>query len=493
MNHPTRIFTAPILLSISLLLCGLNLSCQNSRLGRNSRDNSTVEKTENDPASQAIYNKKTKLLRNLDYPVNQLSSGASYIPDQIMVWYEGEELNRIEEIRAAGLQRFKNNFKVAKTCGCKGKFQIELYEIQGMDAKEEGDSGSNKAAKDLGIKEGDQQDNLYLLPDIPIESNQFAQAFGTMTSFTVEPSKRDGAPIVIAILDTGIDHRYQNQKVGGEPVLTFWENADDPVDGKDDPQDPFCLTDDIIGWDFVNNDNNPMDDHSHGTHLSGIVAQTIQNHQKSLNYQLMALKIMDANGVGNTFDAVCATLYAAEKGARVINASWGFYGENEKLLRRAIRYAASKGVVFVNAAGNEQADLAVTRYFPAVYALAPTNSLRSVMFVGALDQKGGLWPETNIRTEGINRDGFVASPGENIKSLIPMHLRNHVPPEKSGTSMATPVMSAIMANYIRTFPSHTPATIRQRVLDKIFNEVDSLNFVRDGITYPYYPVEWLDF
>jgi subtilisin family serine protease len=236
-----------------------------------------------------------------------------------------------------------------------------------------------------------------------------------------------------------------------------------------------------------------MDDHSHGTHLAGIISKTIRENQPAINYQLMALKVMDANGVGNTFDAVCSILYAAEKGAKVINASWGFYGGSEKLLKRAIRYAASKGAVFVNAAGNESADLARTDYYPAEYALTGSTSIRSLMFVGALNQNGDLWPETNIRTRGIIQDGFVATPGENIRSLIPFHLRRKVPATKSGTSMATPVMSAIMANYINTFPNQDPPTVRSNVLDKILTTIPAKTFTVNGQAFPYYPVEWLNF
>ncbi|PHN03727.1 S8 family serine peptidase [Flavilitoribacter nigricans] len=491
MKTQSRMFFNALMLTLAVLLSGLQLHAQNRRPDRRPlRETSTSDQ---EPQSQEIYNKVTASLRQLDYPVNQLSTGASYIPDQLMAWYTPEQMNNIEQIRARGSKLFGNNFEVVKTCGCKGKFQIELYEVRGMDAKEEGDSGSNKAAKAMGIKEEDQQDNLYVFPDIPQGINQYAQAFGTLNSFSVKKSQKTATPIPIAILDTGIDHRYQDQSVNGEPALVFWENDKDPVDGQDDPDDPFCLTDDIIGWDFVNDDNNPMDDHSHGTHLAGIVVRELRQHQPDINYQLMALKVMDANGVGNTFDAVCSILYAAEKGARVINASWGFYGGSEKLLQRAIRYAASKGAVFVNAAGNERADLAVTNYYPAEYALTTRNSIRGLMFVGALGKTGDLWSDTNIRTEGIKQDGFVATPGEDIRSLIPLHLRGKVSATKSGTSMATPVMSAIMANYIHTFPSHSPAKIRSSILNEILTTIPSKTITRYGKVYPYYPVEWLDF
>ena len=490
MKTQNRIFNLGILLCLGLLWPGLQLDAQNPRVNRrtNRQEVQTIDRK-----SQQLYNKVTNSLRELNYPVNQLPNGASYIPDQMLVWYGEDQLGNINQIHNKGQSLFGNNFTVKKTCGCKGRFQIELYEIQGMDAKEQGDSGSNKAAKSMGIKEEDQQDNLYVYPNVPKANNQYAQAFGTLSGLTVKKSGKKGTPLPIAILDTGIDYKYQDQMVQGEPGLVFWENTADPIDGNDDPNDPFCLTDDLIGWDFVNNDNNPMDDHSHGTHLAGIIADQIRQHNPDINYELMALKVMDANGVGNTFDAVCAILYAAEKGAKVINASWGFYGGSEKLLKRAIRYAASQGAVFVNAAGNEQADLAITDYYPAEYALTGNNSIRALMFVGALDENGDLWPETNTRSRGISQDGFVATPGENIKSLIPLHLQGKVSPYKSGTSMATPVMSAIMANYMHSFPNDPPPTVRKNVLDKILTDITPKSFIQNGRPFPYYPVYWLDF
>lgn len=445
--------------------------------------------------SQRIYNRFSQSIRRLDgYRVDQLESGASYIPDQLLVWYPEGELSNIPSIHAKGRQLYGNDFSVKKTCGCEGKFQIELYEIKGIDGNEKGNPGSSDAAKDLGIKEDDQQDNLYLLPYLPTGLNPQAQAFKAMPQkFTVQPSSKKTAPITVAVLDTGIDFNYQDKTVNGEPQLVFWEN-DDPVNGREDESDdPFCLTDDVIGWDFVNNDNNPMDDHSHGTHVSGIIAEQLRTNEPDVNYQLMAVKVLDENGVGNTFDAICGILYAAEKGAKVINASWGFYGGSEKLLQRAIRYAGSKGAIFVNSAGNERTDIALTQYYPAEYSLLGQNGIRTLLFVGALNQSGTLWQSSNIRTEGIYQDGFIATPGENIESLIPFHLQGVVSEFKSGTSMAAPVMSALVAKGYHKYPTVNPQNIRSNMIDYIKNNVKPIPIRRYGKVYPYFPVEWLNF
>ncbi|MCB0628810.1 MAG: S8 family serine peptidase [Lewinella sp.] len=448
-----------------------------------------------DKESQRIFNRFTLAIRKLEgYRVDQLESGASYIPDQLLVWYPESELDKIQSVHNKGTQIFGNNFSVRKTCGCEGKYQIELYEIKGIDGNEKGNPGSSDAAKDLGIKEEDQQDNHYLLPYLPSALNPWAQRFNAMPqNFTVNASSKQTTPITIAVLDTGIDFRYQDKTVDGEPQLVFWENVD-KVNGKEDEaDDPFCLIDDVIGWDFVNNDNNPMDDHSHGTHISGIIAEQLRKNEPDVNYQLMAVKVLDENGVGNTFDAICGILYAAEKGAKVINASWGYYGGSEKLLQRAIRYAGSKGAIFINSAGNERADIAVTKYYPAEYALLGQNNIRTLLFVGALNQSGTLWQSSNIRTEGIYQDGFIATPGENIASLIPFHLQGKVSEFKSGTSMAAPVMSALVAKGYHKYPSADPQNIRSNIITYIKNNVQPIPIKRYGNIYPYYPVQWLNF
>jgi subtilisin family serine protease len=445
--------------------------------------------------SQRIYNRFSLSIRQLDgYRVDQLDSGASYIPDQLLVWYPESELGNIQNVHSKGAQLYGNNFRVLKYCGCEGKFQIELYEIKGIDGNEKGNPGSSDAAKDLGIKEDDQQDNLYLLPYMPTGLNAYAQSFNSMPqNFAVQASSKPADPITIAVLDTGIDFNYQDKTVNGEPQLVFWKNSDEVNGKEDEADDPFCLTDDIIGWDFVNNDNNPMDDHSHGTHISGIIAEQLRTNEPDVNYQLMAVKVLDENGVGNTFDAICGILYAAEKGAKVINASWGYYGGSEKLLQRAIRYAGSKGAIFVNSAGNERTDIAITKYYPAEYSLLGQNNIRTLLFVGALNQSGTLWQSSNIRTEGINQDGFVATPGENIQSLIPLHLKGRVSEFKSGTSMAAPVMSALVAKGRHKYPSVAPQNVRSNILTYIKNNITPIPIKRYGNTYPYYPVLWLNF
>src|SRR3970282_1743823 len=107
--------------------------------------------------------------------------------------------------------------------------------------------------------------------------------------------------------------------------------------------------DDVRGWDFVNWDNDPMDDHGHGTHVSGTIGAVGNNGVGVVgvnwNVKIMALKFLNAAGNGSTAGAISATLYAADKGASVSNNSWGGGGFDQSLLN-AIEYGASKGMLF---------------------------------------------------------------------------------------------------------------------------------------------------
>src|SRR5262249_10538404 len=105
-----------------------------------------------------------------------------------------------------------------------------------------------------------------------------------------------------------------------------------------------AYVDDIVGWNFVNNTNNPFDDNGHGTHVSGTIGALGNNGTgvAGVNWrvQLMPLKFLDATGSGDQLDAAAAIRYAADHGARVSNNSWG--GGGSTPLYDAIDYARTK-------------------------------------------------------------------------------------------------------------------------------------------------------
>ena len=185
--------------------------------------------------------------------------------------------------------------------------------------------------------------------------------------------------IVVAVTDTGVDFSH--------PDLADqrWVNTLDPVGGGDD--DGNGLVDDWSGWDFVNDDNDPFDDHRHGTHVSGTIGAEGDNGVGVVgvnwNVKIMALKFLNSAGSGTTADAIASTLYAADHGADVSSNSWGG-GPYEQALLDAIEYGASRGMLFVAAAGNDGFNNDVTPTYPATYASD------AVLAVAATDHNDGL-------------------------------------------------------------------------------------------------------
>jgi len=153
---------------------------------------------------------------------------------------------------------------------------------------------------------------------------------------------------VIAIIDTGVDKDHEDLK------NKMWVNTAElnGSPGVDDDQNGFI--DDIYGWDFINNDGNPMDDNSHGTHCAGSAAAETNNSKGiagvSPGAKIMGVKVMQSSGYGAAADIAQGILYAANNGASVISMSIG--GPAQSQVQKdalAVAYAYS---FLVGAAGN---------------------------------------------------------------------------------------------------------------------------------------------
>ncbi len=111
----------------------------------------------------------------------------------------------------------------------------------------------------------------------------------------------------------------------------------------------------MIGWNYVNNTNNPTDDEGHGTFTAGEIGEmtnnTIGGAGLVWNTQIMPVAFLDSTGNGTDVAAAEAIDYAVNHGAKVINASWGGVG-TDPTIETAIQYANTNGVIIVAAAGN---------------------------------------------------------------------------------------------------------------------------------------------
>src|SRR5271157_102951 len=128
--------------------------------------------------------------------------------------------------------------------------------------------------------------------------------------------------------------------------------------------------DDLVGWNFVNNNNNPLDQNGHGTFTAGEIGAVGNNGVGvtgvNWNVQVMPVQFLDSSGNGSDIAAAQAIDYAVNHGAKVINASWGGAGW-DATIGAAIQYANQHGVIVVAAAGNNGTNDTTTPFSPASY------------------------------------------------------------------------------------------------------------------------------
>ena len=228
----------------------------------------------------------------------------------------------------------------------------------------------------------------------------------------------------------------------------------------------------VEGYDFVNNKIDASDDHGHGTHVAGTIAQTTNNRYgvAGVAYQakLMPLKVLSAFGGGTTADIAEAIRFAADHGADVINMSLGGGGDSQ-LMKEAIDYAYQKGVVLVAAAGNENRNASS---YPARYP--------RVISVSALDINGERAPYSNY---GAGVD--IAAPGGSeagkiLQETIDPSTGKSVFREYQGTSMAAPHVAGVAA-LIKASGVTNPEKVAQ-ILQQSSQAVteDSLNYYGAG-------------
>ena len=219
--------------------------------------------------------------------------------------------------------------------------------------------------------------------------------------------------VIIGILDTGVDYGHPD------------------------------LTDNVIstGYDFVNNDDDAMDDNGHGSHVAGIAAAKTNNTTGiagvAWNCKILPVKVMQSNGYGSYSDIASGVNYAANNGAKVINLSLGGYASSY-VLQNALENAYTTSVI-VGAAGNGGTSVP---FYPAAWSF--------VIGVGASDvlynQITQTWYETKavFSNYGINAD--IYAPGVNIYSTIPLfHPHTYSYASWNGTSMAAPFVTGTVA------------------------------------------------
>ncbi len=229
---------------------------------------------------------------------------------------------------------------------------------------------------------------------------------------------------------------------------------------------------DIVNDDYSNgreigygNNDITGPDASHGSHVAGIIA-AVRGNNIGLDGITNGVRIMGVRAVPDgderDKDVANAIRYAVDNGAHIINMSFGKgYSPEKGLVDDAVRYADSKGVLLVHAAGNDGEDIDVTPNFPNAM-LSSTDKARNWIEVGASSWKGGNELAAPFSNFGQTRVDLFA-PGVDIYSAVPGNEFKR----QSGTSMAAPVVSGVAALLMAYYPELTASDVREILLESV--------------------------
>lgn len=258
-----------------------------------------------------------------------------------------------------------------------------------------------------------------------------------------------GAGITVAVLDSGIDYTH--------PDLdhNLWINRDELFgNGIDDDGNGYV--DDLIGWDFANRDNLPLDKLGHGTHVAGAIAA--ENNEIGItgvayNAKIMPIQVLGETPNGQGADATLAAgiNYAVANGADILNLSLEMTSGEDSLMpltQAALVAARQAGLVTVMASGNQRQQGATGLVNPAAYV---ANDLG--IAAGAVDISGQVADFSN--PAGSTPLDFVVAPGVDILSTVPGNLYGN----GSGTSMATAYVSGVAALVLSANPLLAPSEV----------------------------------
>jgi hypothetical protein len=207
--------------------------------------------------------------------------------------------------------------------------------------------------------------------------------------------------LVVAVVDAGFD--FQHPDLKGRNWINKAEANGKP--GVDDDGNGYV--DDSLGWDFVDNDNDPSDVHGHGTITSSLIAAGFDNQigiaGAVAHARIMPIRVLDASGHGDEAVIAKGIQYAVRNGAKAINFSIGGSADNPAM-KAAFQAAQTAGVPIIVASGNDGIDLNLHPTYPASYPFD------NIIVVAAHDHAGLMSKFSNFGRTAVH----LAAPGEFI-------------------------------------------------------------------------------
>ena len=257
-------------------------------------------------------------------------------------------------------------------------------------------------------------------PNDPMWSKQWSMR---MVNAAKAWPNAQGEGVIVAVIDTGVAfERYKNfKKVEDLEASRF-----------------------VKGYDFVKDTDHPNDDHGHGTHVAGTIAQTTNNGVGVAGVapraKIMPLKVLSREGRGFAADISDAIRYAADNGAHVINMSLGG-GMRSMVMQSAVKYARNKGVVVVCAAGNNRRNrVEFPAAYPGAFAVSSVGPTRKLAFYSSYGKQIALSAPGGDKQLG-GEDGGVL---QNTITAVRFDATN-LYLAYQGTSMATPHVAGAAA------------------------------------------------
>lgn len=356
-----------------------------------------------------------------DLPEAPSGPPPAFVPGELIVKYEGEEVPQIVEV-ADGTEK---------------RAAAELAQQSAVEYAE-----PNYIARALAQP----------LPNDPLYAEQW-NLRGAPGSINVEPvwQKTTGFSAVVAIVDSGVAYENYTDRVTG---VTYMRAPD------------LAGVTFSRGWDFVNDDAHANDDYGHGTHIAGTIAQRTGNGIGAAGIapraRIIPVKVLDHTGYGTYADIADGIRYAADRGAKVINVSLGG-SEPSQYLEEAVAYAHTKGSLVVAATGNNGSGRAL---YPAAYD-------SYVLAVGATDYDAKITSYSN-RGSSVdlvapggdlsadrNKDG---KPDGIVQETFQGAATSFAPYRFQGTSMAAAHVSGVAALLMSSRTAKTAGEVRNKLI-----------------------------